>query len=55
MAAATHLLIANLELHDQLSDEEKKVLLGVIGPEREAAAGTNIMGRAIDCGRARFC
>ncbi len=43
MAAASHLLIANLELHDELSDEEKEALLGVIGPEKEAPAGTNMI------------
>jgi CRP-like cAMP-binding protein len=43
MASAAHPLIANLELHDDLSEEEKDVLLSAIGPEREVSAGTDMI------------
>ena len=43
MVKAAHPLIANLELHDDLSEEEQSILLGALGPEREVAAGAEMI------------
>jgi CRP-like cAMP-binding protein len=43
MVKAAQPLIANLELHDDLSEEERSVLLNALGPEREVAAGADMI------------